>query len=253
MTNILILATLTVLCYSLAIFIQIRQLAIKFNLANLVGIILHAYLLHRLIDINHTQNLAFFNLFSLIAWLVLVLVTIVNWKKILNNLIIIALPIAAIAVILPLIFPQTYMINTGASPKMLIHILLSTFTFSVLCIAALQALLLGLQEWLLRHHQASIIIQILPPLQNMELLLFQLILAGFILLSIVLISSVLVFNPIFITPIWQKLLLSLFAWVVFALLLLGRWIFGWRGRLAIRSTIIGVTLITLVYFGSVLL
>lgn len=258
MTMTHILAMLAILCYGLAIFSQTQQVShakiTRFNYANIIGIILHGYLLHRLIDINNIQNLAFFNLFSLVAWVVLVLISIASLQKAFSSLLIIALPIAFIAIILPTIFPQTYMINTSADPKMLIHILLSTFAFSVLCIAALQAILLGLQEWLFRHHrQGSIIIQILPPLEIMELLLFQLITAGFILLTIVLIDSLMVFNPLFVSPIWQKLLLSLFAWIVFACLLLGRWIFGWRGRTAVRSTIIGVTLITIVYFGSVLL
>ncbi len=136
---------------------------------------------------------------------------------------------------------------------MLLHILLSTLTLIILGIAALQALLVGMQEWLLRHAQTSLLIQRLPPLEIMELYLFRLIATGFILLSIVLISSVIVFHPLWISPIWQKLLLSLFAWLVFAILLLGRWRLGWRGRLAIRCTIMGVLLITLVYFGSVLL
>lgn len=250
MTINFLLAALTILSYGMAIFIKTFSVRLK---ANLSGVILHGFLLYRLIDVNDAQNLAFFNLFSLVAWLVLVIITLTSLKKSLGNLIIIALPIAAIAVVLPLIFPQTYLINTGANPKMLIHILFSTFTFSILCIAALQALLLGVQEWLFRHHQASKIIQILPPLEVMELLLFKLIATGFILLTVVLASSVIIFKTLFVTPIWQKLLLSLVAWLVFAGLLLGRWYFGWRGRLAIRSTIIGVTFITLVYFGSVLL
>jgi ABC-type uncharacterized transport system permease subunit len=251
MTNVAILATLTLLCYGLAIFIRLRQVSTQtatrlawlnpVSVFTVAGIMLHA------------QNLAFFNLFSLVAWLVLFLITITALKKWLGGLLIIALPIAATSVVLPLIFPQTDMINTGADPKVLAHILLSTFTFSVLCIAALQALLLGMQEWLFRHHQSSMLIQLLPPLELMEQLLFRLIISGFILLSSVLISSVIVFQPLFVSPIWQKLLLSLFAWIVFAILLIGRWRFGWRGRLAIRSTLIGVTVITLVYFGSALI
>jgi ABC-type uncharacterized transport system permease subunit len=40
------------------------------------------------------------------------------------------------------------------------------------------------------------------------------------------------------------------AWVVFGVLLLGRWRFGWRGRKALRWTLAGYVLLGLAYFGS---
>ncbi len=40
------------------------------------------------------------------------------------------------------------------------------------------------------------------------------------------------------------------ALVVFALLLIGRWRFGWRGRRAIRWTLAGYAVLALGYFGS---
>jgi ABC-type uncharacterized transport system permease subunit len=38
--------------------------------------------------------------------------------------------------------------------------------------------------------------------------------------------------------------------VVFAILLFGRWRFGWRGRTAVRWTLSGFALLLLAYFGS---
>jgi ABC-type uncharacterized transport system permease subunit len=40
------------------------------------------------------------------------------------------------------------------------------------------------------------------------------------------------------------------AWLVFAVLLWGRWKFGWRGRTAIRWTLGGFAFLLLAYFGS---
>ena len=40
------------------------------------------------------------------------------------------------------------------------------------------------------------------------------------------------------------------AWLVFGVLLLGRWRFGWRGRKALHWTLAGYVLLGLSYFGS---
>ena len=40
------------------------------------------------------------------------------------------------------------------------------------------------------------------------------------------------------------------SWIVFAGLLLGRMVFGWRGRTALRWTITGFVMLMLAYVGS---
>ncbi|HDO33821.1 MAG TPA: phosphohydrolase, partial [Chromatiales bacterium] len=44
--------------------------------------------------------------------------------------------------------------------------------------------------------------------------------------------------------------LSIIAWVVFGVLLWGRWRFGWRGPVAIRWTLGGIFSLMLAYFGT---
>ena len=51
----------------------------------------------------------------------------------------------------------------------------------------------------------------------------------------------------------HKVVLAIIAWVVFGILLLGRWRFGWRGRQALRWTLAGYVLLGLSYFGSKLI
>ncbi|MGD8734284.1 MAG: cytochrome c biogenesis protein CcsA, partial [Gammaproteobacteria bacterium] len=48
----------------------------------------------------------------------------------------------------------------------------------------------------------------------------------------------------------HKTVLSIIALLVFGVLLLGRWRFGWRGRKAIHWTLVGYGLLVLGYFGS---
>ncbi|MGE0803887.1 MAG: cytochrome c biogenesis protein CcsA, partial [Lautropia sp.] len=51
-------------------------------------------------------------------------------------------------------------------------------------------------------------------------------------------------------PLNHKTVLSLIATVFFGLLLAGRWLWGWRGRIAIRLTLGGFVLLLLSYVGS---
>jgi ABC-type uncharacterized transport system permease subunit len=80
--------------------------------------------------------------------------------------------------------------------------------------------------------------------------MFRLIGAGFVLLSLALLTGL-----IFVTNLWaqhlqHKTILSLIAWVIFGVLLLGRNRYGWRGRAALRWTLSGFGFLALSYFGS---
>ncbi|HEY2567047.1 MAG TPA: cytochrome c biogenesis protein CcsA [Candidatus Aquirickettsiella sp.] len=133
-----------------------------------------------------------------------------------------------------------------------VHIFLSTLALIVLFSAALQALLLASQEWMLKHKQAIGFIQYFPPLEVMETYLFMLISIAIVLLTLVLASSLILLHPVFEQRLWQKILLSLLAWGVLLMLLIGRNYFGWRGKIAISWTLIGAGLIGIVYLGTIL-
>ncbi len=85
------------------------------------------------------------------------------------------------------------------------------------------------------------------PLLRLEALTLQFVWAGFVMLSLTLLLGFW-----FTTP-WRwdhKSVFSVLSWVVFAVLLVGRARFGWRGRLAIRWLVAGSTLLLLAYVGS---
>jgi ABC-type uncharacterized transport system permease subunit len=48
----------------------------------------------------------------------------------------------------------------------------------------------------------------------------------------------------------HKTILSILAWILFAVLLWGRWKFGWRGQTAVRWTLGGFGFLILAYLGS---
>jgi len=69
-------------------------------------------------------------------------------------------------------------------------------------------------------------------------------------------SLAIVAGFIFVDTIWaiegvpHKIFFSVLAWVVFAVLLWGRHHMGWRGRTAIRGTLIGFSLLLVGFYGS---
>jgi ABC-type uncharacterized transport system permease subunit len=130
------------------------------------------------------------------------------------------------------------------------HILVSLLAFSLLNIAALQALLLTCQDFQLHRKRSSWFLRSLPPLETMEALLFQMIGVGFFLLSLSLVSGFWFIEDLFAQHLAHKTVLSLLSWLVFGVLLWGRLSFGWRGRTAVRWTLAGFGVLLLAYFGS---
>jgi len=75
---------------------------------------------------------------------------------------------------------------------------------------------------------------------------------GFVLLTITLVSGLLFSEEIFGRPLQftHKNVFSVAGWLTFAVLLFGRWRYGWRGRRALRWIIAGTVLLVLGYLGS---
>lgn len=132
------------------------------------------------------------------------------------------------------------------------HLLTTTLALVIMCLAGIQALLVTLQDKFIRQSYMPQFINYFPPLETMEVFLFRLILVGFALLSTVLITSIIFFHPIFAPPLRQKSLLTIFAWGVLAILLFGRYAWGWRGRIAIRWTLAGASLLLIIYCSTFL-
>ncbi len=101
-----------------------------------------------------------------------------------------------------------------------------------------------------RSHPPKRYIQSLPPLESMEALLFQMISAGLFFLSISLASGFIFLEDIFAQHLAHKTFFSIIAWLIFSALLIGRSRYGWRGRTAIKWTLLGFLFLLLAYFGS---
>jgi ABC-type uncharacterized transport system permease subunit len=214
------------------------------------GVILHAIILYQIVIRPEGMNLGFFNALSFAGWLIALVLLIASMTRPLENLGIILLPFSAATLILALAFPSERIISDSNQWPLELHILISILAYSLLSLAAVQAILLAIQDRRLHNRQPGGFIRGIPPLTTMESLLFQMIGAGFVLLSLALLSGLFFVDDIFAQSLVQKTVLSLVAWGVFGILLWGRWRFGWRGRTAIRWTLSGFVTLALAYFGS---
>jgi len=206
----------------------------------------------KLLQIQHESaiNFGFFSTTSLVALIVVWVLLIATLTKPVEKLGIVLFPIAAIMLGFDMIFPEqrhTLHINNWA---MNTHIMTSIVAFSLLNIAAIQAVLLSFQDYQLKKHNPKRFILSLPSLQSMESFLFQMITAGFVFLSISLVSGFFFIEDLFAQHLVHKTVLSIAAWIIFSGLLMGREKYGWRGQTAIKWTLTGFGVLLLAYFGS---
>ena len=134
-----------------------------------------------------------------------------------------------------------------------LHAWLALLAYATLAVSALLAIMLWLQEHALRQRVFSGWRRALPPLTELETLLFRSITAGFLLLSLTLLTGFFFVQDLLAQKVLEKTVLSVLSWVVFGALLIGRSRYGWRGRKAVHWTLAAVILLALAYFGTKLL
>ena len=128
--------------------------------------------------------------------------------------------------------------------------MISVVAYSLIMLGAIQALLLAYQDDSIRTHNPGGFIRYLPPMHDMETLLFQFLGFGFICLSASLLTGFLFLEDIFAQHLVHKTVLSIVAWFILAILIFGRFQFGWRGKTAMRWTLSAFAFLMLAYFGS---
>jgi len=167
------------------------------------------------------------------------------------------MPFAAVAAVLPPLFPGSLMPVQAQSPAFGWHVAVAVMAYSTLTIAAFHAVLMALQEARLHTRGAKpgvlgAAIDQLPALLTMEKLLFRMISIGFVLLSLTVLSGVVFSEQLFGKALrWDhKNVFALLSWLLFAALLAGRRWRGWRGKTALRFTLAGFATLALAYVGS---
>jgi ABC-type uncharacterized transport system permease subunit len=162
------------------------------------------------------------------------------------------LPLAAVAAPLPALFPG--LASSGAhaqAAEFKLHLALAMIAYGLFVIALLHATLMAIAERQL-HGKGTAAFPNLPPLLTLETLLFRMIAAAFVFLTLTLITGIAFSEELFGRALRfdHKTVFAVLSWLVFGLLLAGRWRYGWRGRTALRWTLTGFVMLLLAYVGS---
>ena len=158
--------------------------------------------------------------------------------------------LGAAALLLAWIFPGMPL-HATASPWSPLHWILGIASYGLFAAAVVHAWLMTRAE---KHIRQATDPHAGVPLLTLERLTFRFVGAGFVLLSATLLAGLLFSETLHGSgPGWRwdhKTIFSVLAWLAFALLLLGRARFGWRGRKAVRFLYAGSLLLLLAYVGS---
>ncbi len=230
----------------------------------IVIIVVTAWLLHGgvlWVDVVGSQELrvGFSMMLSTTLWVSVAAYWLENRNYTFDGLRVLVLPMAAVAAMLPAIFPGNMMPLDDKSSVFLWHIVISILAYSTLTIAAFHAVLMVLQESRLhtcpggaRGGWFGVALDRLPALLIMEKLLFRLIGFGFALLTLTVLSGMIFSEQLFDKVFkWDhKTIFTMLSWALFGLLLAGRKWQGWRGRTALGFTLTGFAILLLAYVGS---
>jgi ABC-type uncharacterized transport system permease subunit len=158
--------------------------------------------------------------------------------------------LGAAAVLLALAFPGN-LLHANASLWLPVHWALGIASYGLFGVAVAHG-------WLMTRTEDRIRLAADPasglPLLTLERLTFRFVTAGFVLLSATLLVALVLGEQLYGQEAgrrWDhKTVFSLLSWLTFAVLLLGRARFGWRGRTAVRMLYAGAGLLLLAYVGS---
>lgn len=158
--------------------------------------------------------------------------------------------VGAAAVLLAVGFPGVTM-HMSASAWLPLHWALGIASYGLFAAAVVHA-------WIMMRTEKNIRLAAGAdsgmPLLTLERLTFRFVIAGFVLLSATLLAGVLFGDQLYgHGRAWRwdhKTVFSVLSWAAFAVLLLGRARFGWRGRKAVRILYVGSLLLLLAYVGS---
>lgn len=156
--------------------------------------------------------------------------------------------IGAVAVMLAYIFPGSVMPAT-TSVWLPMHLALGVACYGLFGMAVVHAWFMNLAEKRIRLGKDS---HSGLPLLTLERLTYRFVGAGFVLLSATLVVGML-FGEVVYGHAWRwdhKTVFSVLSWLTFAVLLVGRVGFGWRGKRAATFLYAGSGLLLLAYVGS---
>ena len=217
------------------------------------ALVLHGVLIFNTVTVVEGLDLGVGNAISLLAWLAAL---VYGFARLvypgLATLQGIMAPVALVAVLLQVGLTSRHIVNYAGEPLFTAHLAIAMLAYSLFIVATIHALvMLALEKWL-RRGTLPPMFRNLPPLLEMEALLFRILLAAFVLLTLTLITGVFFSEQLFGRPFsfTHKIFFGVFSWFIYGGLLAGHHLRGWRGKVAVYWTLTGFVLLLLSYVGS---
>lgn len=252
------------LCRSLSSTPPVVQAGIFARLGLLFAIILHGFALQDTILQEGNLRVSWSLALSAAVWIGMVVFWLESLFIRIDGLQLLLLPIGAIVCVTAVLFPQSQVIAHANDAGLRVHLLIALSAYALVTIAALQAMLMsGLDRRLHFPREEAAhpgrlrravgrLLDVQPPLLAQEQVLFRLIWIAFAALTLTLVSGALI--SLSLSGKWlpfdHKSIFTLLSWLTFGILIVGRHLRGWRGRTALRYTLVGFAFVVLAYTGS---
>ncbi|MBT8132752.1 MAG: cytochrome c biogenesis protein CcsA [Gammaproteobacteria bacterium] len=211
----------------------------------------HAALLWHAVLSNGPTNLSLGNTVSLSGWMLSLLISGYFFNSTYRGLAAIFLVAISVSVMFTgSAGSHVGVVGTEPAWQFASHAVMATLSYSLLAVAAALAVMTSLKDRQLRRGPDVGWTRLLPPLDELERHMYMAIVVGFVLLSLAIFSGLIFVQDVMAQHLVHKTVLTGLAWLIFGILILGRWQFGWRGRKAINLTLAGFAVLVLAYFGS---
>ncbi|HUL95648.1 MAG TPA: cytochrome c biogenesis protein CcsA [Usitatibacter sp.] len=218
-----------------------------------VALVLHAVLLYRRVVVADGLDLGVANAVSMLVWLTVLIYWLAGLAfPGLAGILGLMAPIALAAVLLHFVVTSHHVVTYGGDPFFTLHFVIAMLAYSLFIVATVHAVVMLAEEKWLHRGVLPPFLRALPPLLEMEALLFRILQAAFVLLTLTLLSGVFFSERLFHKPfqLSDKTVFAIVSWFIFGGLLLGHYLRGWRGRKAVRWTLAGSTALLIAYVGS---
>jgi len=218
-----------------------------------VALVLHGILLYRSVIVPEGLDLGVANAISMLVWLTVLIYWLAGLVYAgVSAILGLMAPAAALAVLLQAVVTSQHVVTYGGDPLFALHFGIAMLGYSLFIVATVHALvMLAEEKWLHRGTLPPFLTR-MPPLLEMEALLFRILLAAFVMLTLTVVSGVFFSEQLFHKPFKanHKTVFAFISWAIFGGLLWGHHFRGWRGRKAVHWTLAGFVSLLLAYVGS---
>jgi ABC-type uncharacterized transport system permease subunit len=252
-----VLFVFTIACYLAASVLYVKQFfhaqnaSAKYALGlTTLGLLSHLIILSIAVQNSSSEQLSLSFVANMLAWLVTLTMFIAN--KFIKNLLFLPLVCTASVFVIAIDFslPNTTGLHIDMSVGLISHILLSLVAYGILGICLLYASQLAYINYQLKMKRRSMIQGHLPPLMSVENIMVKLMVLGSALLIISLASGFVFVPNMFADGYAHKTVLSSLAALTYLICIALHYTKGLRARILVVYNIVGISLLSLGYFGS---